>query len=411
MLGVFHFVVKLTNKGFINNMPGIDELIFDKLPSLSESWAEQDAESAELLKILAKALRDNNWLLDFERISPLTDKTMVCIDGANAVEAMQVGDLIATGASVAEAHETKQYFTSEIKAPSEAYIGLLPHRNENTQLGMAVRAAQELKILKLVEGADIRIIDGTYLGQVSEVMARIAGGDKMLAKIIEEELATDGTLSAAMKELLTPQLHKQGQIIAVVKNDTSTSYAKVFKDKFNVSVGLMVDRVIADRILKPGQFLAPRWLEPHPILSIVKSRQNKGVLYENDMSISLMDELVVENLERLKNLHPLGEDNEGILWTTYFKPTAWQQEDKSIRIEFPFYRNGKDVNNTIRDFARKMVQIVDQDILNSSIMEPWCQYAVDIEAKKVSNGIRIAKSFLETHADEEQLLRMRGYRT
>jgi hypothetical protein len=44
-------------------------------------------------------------------------------------------------------------------------------------------------------------------------------------------------------------------------------------------------------------------------------------------------------------------------------------------------------------------------------MEPWCQYAVDVEAKKVSGGIKIAKSYLETHADEETFMRMRNYRS
>lgn len=394
-------------------MTSIDKIIYSQLDTLASAWDEQNISSKEILSNLSTALLEGNWLLDFERVEAPDGLTMVSVDGANAKESMQVGDLIVTGASTAEAHRTAKFFESETDIPSEAFVRLLPHRTANDKLMTVVRAAQELIVLENVKDADVRIIDGAYLGSVSEVLVGAAGFDEVLAQIIETELAVGGALSKSLHSLLNPDRNNQGCVIAVVKNDTNTSYANVFKEKFGINVGLMNDRMIADRILKPGQFLAPRFLDSNPqAIDFIRKRIRAGALYENGMKISLMDELVTNNLDQLELLRSTNADttNEGILWTTYFKPSLWTDSDKAIRIEFPFYRSNS-TGETIREFARRMVQLVDQDIFDNNIMEPWCQYAVDVEAKKVSASMRMAKDFLESHVDEESLLRMRSYRT
>lgn len=394
-------------------MTSINDIIYAQLSELADAWDEQHITSKEILSNLSDALVAGNWLLDFDRAEAPDGLTMVSIDGANAKETMQVGDLIATGASTAEAHKTAKFFENEEEVPSEAFIRLVPHRTDNDKLATAVRSAQELIVLNKVKNADVRVIDGAYLGSVSEVLVGASGKDELLAKIIEQELAPGGHLADSIRELLNPDRDRQGRIIAVVKNDTNTSYTTAFKEKFGINVGLMNDRTIADRILKPGQFLAPRFLDSNPqAIDFIRKRIHSGALYENGMSIKLLDELVTSNLDQLTLLRSVKADttNEGILWTTYFKPSLWTDSDKSIRIEFPFYR-ANNTGETIREFARRMVQTIDQDIFDSTIMEPWCQYAVDVEAKKVSGSLRMAKSYLESHADEETLLRMRSYRT
>lgn len=394
-------------------MPSIDEIILDELPGIMQNWEEQEAKIHELLANLTEVLSENDWLLDFEETSTLPQKTMVAIDGGNISDKLQMGDLIVTGATAAEAHESKQFFDDPRDIPSEAFIRLLPHRTDNTHLHPAVRAAQELIVLDKVKHADIKIIDGSYLGNVSEIMARLASDDEILAEIVEQELYPKN-LSNIIHELLNPPRSNDSGIISVVKSDTSPVYANVFKEKFDANVGLMGDRIIADRILKPGQFLAPRYLDSNPqLIDLITRRKRNGVLYDNGMKISMMDELITDNIEHLERMRSTDADitNEGILWTTYFKPTSWGMEDKSIRIEFPYYRSKNGKGETIRQFAGRMVALVNEDVFNSDIREPWCQYAVDIEAKKVSNAMKMAKMFFESNASQETYSRLQSYRS
>ncbi len=397
-------------------MPTITDLILDKLPGLVAEAQQSARESKEIISRLREKLLEVGWILPFNRLSPdyMSDKTMICIDGANTMSTYQNGDLIVTGASIGEGYETKRLYPDDSSVPSELFARLLPHAAANAHLATAMRALQELRVLASTKEADIRVIDGEYLGSVAELLSRLVDQNKDIVNTLLEEnfYDQDEILQSAIYELLHPDKAKQGRIIAVVKNDSNKIYADLFRERWGIEVGTLTDRMIADRVLEPGEFLTPRWLDSNGRLIGVLRTKVKDENYHKVNNKILLDKLVRNSIEPLEMLRSQEFDPtlEGILWSTYFKPTAWSQNDKSIRIEYPFFISNPE-SESYRDFCRRMVQIIDQDIITPTILEPICQWEADKQAKKVSDATKFAEHSIEQNMDDDDLYRMRGYRT
>lgn len=140
-------------------------------------------------------------------------------------------------------------------------------------------------------------------------------------------------------------------------------------------------------------------------------------------------------IERLKEL----DSNGGTwIWATYFKPTLFGMNQSVLRLEFSRDHSEFDdveldtedpeewdvpsiaVNPRLGGFddvvipkAKRLVSIINNDVVDAEILEPWAQYVADIKAKDVSTLAEMVRSTLIGGLTDERLIAglVRGYRT
>jgi len=394
-------------------MPSISDIVLNNIESISNSYALNIAEPGHVIEELSKNLRGkDSFIKTFERIDPITDRSMIAVDGGNAMEQLAGGDLLVAGATIGEGLSTKPLYDTIEEYPSEAFFEFLPHTSNNDKIQKAIRAALELRIHQQTP-ADIKIIDGAYLGNVSTVLYALLDSDPKVSNAILKlnNFDKDGLLKDAIKALLNPSRKNLTDVIAVVKSDSSSVFAKKFMKDYSIKEVNLTDRILASRILLPGEFFSARSMDSNPALVATIAKGLSSRLQEESLDLAALNKMVKGNQDALARLGANDITEEDVLWTTYFKPTAWSRYAKAIKIEFAFYNTT--TTESLEDFTRKVVQIVDQDIVEENILEPWCQYTADVGAKGVSQAMNIIKSHLMASADEDEALRsfVRNYRT
>lgn len=393
-------------------MASISDLVLRDIENISQSYALNITEPTKALMHLAGALHeDGETIHSFDRIDPITDRTLIAVDGGNASEQLSGGDLIVAGATIGEGLSSKALYESEEDYPTEVFANVIPHTSNNEKLEKSIRAALELRILQRCP-ADIKIIDGTYLGNVSGVLYALLDRDPAVSNGILglEWFDADNVLRDSMKTILYPSRKNTSNIIAVPKSDSSRVYSKRILEKYGLKMNI-TDRLLAGRVLRPGEFLNPRAIESNPglISTLGKSLSMPDFGKDSVDKKALLN--ILQDKAGLLTRMGLSATEEGILWTTYFKPTAWSQYSKVIKIEFVFYAN--ETSQTPVEKARELIQIIDQDIVDEAVLEPWCQYMADRGAKDVSGAINIVKNHLLSIVESPNELSglMRGYRT
>jgi len=98
------------------------------------------------------------------------------------------------------------------------------------------------------------------------------------------------------------------------------------------------------------------------------------------------------------------------LYTAYFKPSRWSSIDRALKVEFVYH---EDSPKTLLEHTADVVTIVDDDMVESGIMEPYSNYIADVNAKQVSQAMDIVETALQGFAEtaEEATSILRSYRT
>jgi hypothetical protein len=394
-------------------MVSITDIALSNINGISEEYARNIAEPSRILQGISENIRKDGALIrSFERKSLAPELSMVAIDGGNASEKLAGGDLIVAGATLGEGINSKRLYNSEDDIPSEVYSTIISHTSSNDKIEKSIRALLELRILAETK-ADIRIIDGAYLGNVSAVLYALIDRDPKVSNAILEYglYDNDGFLAKAMQEILYPPRTKDNLIIAVPKSDSSVYYINHLLASYGLKDLGITDRIFASRILKPGEFFIPRNIESNPglVSALTKNIGYEGFGEKSSDRVTLMKTIG----DKAGLLRRLGRENteEELLWTTYFKPSIWHEHSPVIKIEFLYHYN--DNKETVEDKARQLVQIVDQDIIDDSIQEPWSQFHADRGAKQVSVAINILKNHIlgNVSSTYEAAGMLKGYRT
>lgn len=394
-------------------MASITDIALGNIAGISEEYARNISEPSRVLKHIAETIRTDGTLIrSFEPKELDPNLSLVAIDGGNASEKLSGGDLIVAGATLGEGMKSKRLYSSEEEIPSEVFSTIISHTSGNDKIEKSIRALLELRILAETK-ADIRIIDGAYLGNISAILYALLDKEAKVSNAILEYglYDSDGLLAKAMKEILYPSKTKDNLIIAVPKSDSSVSYINHELASYGLKDLGITDRIFASRVLKPGEFFEPRNIQSNPGLV---SSLTKTVGYENfgeksSDRVSLM-KLVNDKAGLLRRLG-LEPTEEGLLWATYFKPTVWNDHSPVIKIEFLYHANENSA--TPAEKARELIQIVDQDIVDESIQEPWSQFYADKGAKQVSVALNILKNHILDNVSSvsEAAGMLKGYRT
>lgn len=394
-------------------MASISDIVLRDIESISNAYALNITEPSRRLQLMAESIRaKGEHIQSFDRIEPIVDRSFIAVDGGNASEQLSGGDLIVAGATIGEGLSSRQLYASVDDYPTEVYSNVVPHTSNNDKLEKAIRSALELRILERAD-ADIKIIDGAYLGNVSTVLYALLDRDPSVSNgILElENFDADGFLMKSIQGLLYPSRRNDSKIIAVPKSDSSRIYSKQILEEHGLEMNI-TDRLLAGKLLKPGEFLTPRVIDSNPgLISTLDKSLNMPDFGKHSSNRKLLVSMLKDKGGLLNRMRVPAKVEEGILWTTYFKPTAWSEYAKVIKIEFVFYAH--ETSQTVVEKARQLIQIVDQDIVDEAVLEPWCQYMADRGAKDVSGAINIIKNYLvgtvESPAELSGLIR--GYRT
>ena len=388
----------------------ISSIILENIDNIIRDHHTNASVFAKIVPELRESLLDSGDIVNFDSIDRF-DGTLAAVDGGRASEDLSGGDLMIVGAAIGEGHSTNPLYTEEDDAPVEAWGKVLPHKSNNKDIVADVMYAMELRVLHKVS-ADVKIIDGAYIANVSHILFALAGSNYVDSERIDTlfsaiDCDSDGILREAFRDILYPSKENLSPIISLPKSDSDNVYSKKFLKNHPHLINVISDRMLAGRLLYPGEMLFPRNIHSNPALISKLERLDKSK-YTGDHP-QLYGELVDEKAGLLTRL-----DNQrtelGILWATYFKPNVFNAQSKSLKIEFPYYKSG---NNDVLEHIKQKIAIVDSDVIDGYILEPWCQYSADEKAKDVSTAINIAKnSLISTVEDSYEMAGLlRSYRT
>lgn len=388
------------------------EIVLRDIDRISDSYATNITEPSRLLERVSDILREENKLIvPFESAVLPEGASLAAIDGGNGHEKLAGGDLIVAGAALGEgAFSSKKYSDSDF--PSDVFVSVLPHTSSNEDAEKTIRALLELQILAEC-GTDYRIIDGDYLGNVSNVLYGLNHRDPKVVNLLLGLIVSDfdGRLDKAFGDILIdPDMSEWNGIIAVPKSDSSSFYVRNHLSEYNLGEHGFTDRLFASRVLNPGEFLLPRVLESNQALISSLEKSFKSPNYLKDISDrQSLNKILKDKPEALRRLGS-GSGEYGILWTTYFKPSAWDKFSGVLKVEFVHPPNS---SMSLLDHTKFVVQIVDQDILDKNVLEPWSQFHADRRAKDVSNVLTIVKNHLlqSTDSVSDAMGLIRKYRT
>jgi hypothetical protein len=380
----------------------ISKSILASIGRLSDDYARVIHEPNKVLESTEQELREaGGFILPFNKNNVLGGKTLVAIDGGRASQQLSGGDLMAVGATCGDGHFTvNRYGTNPIV---ETYVTIVPHASDNeTSYGARVMSALELRVLEQAD-TDHIIIDGAYLGNTSEAIFGLINSKEELVNLLLE-FNEDDRLNNAMLKILSPEVDKTDRIIAVPKSDSSYVQSKTVFGEDNPMSKRVSDRKLASHLLNPGEFMVPRPLETNPVL--MKTLMN---VYNNlPMNVR---KIVQGKLNLLREMGGTWDKTyENHLYTAYFKPSKWTKIDRALKVEFVYYPNKK-VN--LLEHTAHIVEIINSDTVNNSLMEPYSQYIADVRAKEIGTGIDIAKQLLLNNVSsvEEGNSLTRNYRT
>lgn len=380
----------------------ITESVLNSLDNLVDEYTRVIHEPNKVLEQTEVELRKaGGFIYSFEPVHILAKKSLVAIDGGRASQQLSGGDLIAAGATLADGVSSVGVYG--LNPVVETHITIVPHTSDNeTSYGARVMAALELRVLDKAS-TDHIIIDGAYLGNTSEVLFGLLNQKSGLLDLLMD-FNKDDRLNSAMMKILQPAKDATDRIIAVPKSDSSYVQSKTVFGVDNVMASRVSDRKLASHILEPGEFMVPRPLESNPVLMKTLIQASKDLPAKSKS-------IVKGKLELMKELGGKWDTTyEDRLYTVYFKPSKWTKFDRALKVEFFYYASH---GESVIDYARHIVQIINDDTVDNSIMEPYSQYVADRRAKEIGTGIDIAKQMLlnTVQSMEEANSIIRSYRT
>lgn len=380
----------------------ISKSIIESIGRLSDDYARVIHEPNKVLETTEQKLREaGGFILPFNKENVLGGKTLVAIDGGRASQQLSGGDLIAVGATLGDGHFSKNRYGNDPIV--ETHVTIVPHSSDNeSSYGARVMSALELIVLEQAD-TDHIIIDGAYLGNTSEALFGLINSNEELVKLMLE-FNKDDRLHNAMLKILSPEKGKTDRIIAVPKSDSSYVQSKTVFGEDNPMSKRVSDRKLASHLLNPGEFMVARPLESNPVLMKTLAQVFKTLTPE-------VKAVVDGKLNLLRGMGGTWDKTyESHLYTAYFKPAQWTKIDRALKIEFVYY---PDQSMSLDEYTAHIVQIINSDTVNNSIMEPYSQYIADRRAKEIGTGIDIAKQLLLNNVSsvEEGNSLTRNYRT
>lgn len=415
-------------------MTEILDLAIKSIDGILSSYQDLKAPVEGKIKPLREKLVNSGVISEFGSIDPavLPSLSMATIDGANAMDQMANADLFLAVATLGEGYATKPLHQEENNYPTFLKSHMIQHTSDNSAIVSGVRAFLEIQTLG-ASRHDIRIIDGSYLGNAISVFLEMLTHRKAV-EIFVQMLDDDADFNflRGLDMIINPRAYK-GHTIALSKSDSSTKMQEKYFPK-DESIHI-TDRLLATHLLKPGEILEPEITERGSyLLSLInpdshgnirtKWSQSKEPL--TDHELEQFKSVLVDGLYKVDENGEVDEDSliaskttylTSNHWTysTYFKPSIFPDYGSVLRCEFTFNPRSathEERFDTAGDKARWLASVIDTDFIDVSILEPISQYRADLRAKEVSPGlVAIRNAVISSLSPEESMFFVNNYRT
>lgn len=415
-------------------MAEILDLAMKSVNTLMSSYEEIGKPIEGKIKPLREKLVSGGVVSTFGVADPavLASTSMATIDGANAMDQMANADLFFAVATLGEGFHTKKLHDEDNDYPTYAKSHIIQHHSDNTAIISGVRAFLEVQALGASKH-DIRIIDGSYLGNIISVFLEMLthrNAVEIFIDMLDDDV--DGAFLTGMDRIINPRGHK-GHTIALSKSDSSTKMQEKLFDKAD---GVKItDRLLATYLLKPGEILEPELTERGSyLLSLINPDSNGDIKTKwsqikeplNHHQYSQFQSLLVEGLYQIDNNGVIDEDTlvasktEYLIkneWTysTYFKPSIFAEHGSVLRCEFTYNPTSKNYDSgfsSAYEKAKWIAAIIDSDFVDPAIQEPVSQYLADYRAKEVGPGlIAIRNALISELPEDKAVFFLNNYRT
>lgn len=374
-------------------MSGFETEIASKMVALADKLASQvDGEFAPLLSARSNLREDllaSGDILAIDQKPAVLPRSMCAVDGARIREQMYAVDLLYAVAAARDAHFT----VDQIPVPSLVWADAVRHVEGTEALTQTAMGALEVVVAARATH-ELVAIDGSFLTPIILLKSAL-GARQPTIQAAAAEILLDPELEP-IKAFQTLVNKAPGTVVALVKSDSSVKFAEQYSQRFDVALDV-ADRVLATQILRPGEVLAPRRFTE---LAGMMVEEVHGSAKAQDAGRKLG--AVVDSLRGLSQA--------GRVMVTYFKPFG---AHTVIRFEF-MVGAGSNVDPVAE--ARRLASIINADTRPPHLLEPFCQYVVDREVKKISTGARALKDRMLAHLPVERAATYRtllaeGYRT
>lgn len=378
-----------------------ESTIAAKMTSLAGSLAGRiDEEFAPLVSIrenLRSQLLQAGEILPIPTSPSSPPESMCAIDGARIKDQMYAADLLMAVATAADARAT----TTKLAVEPLVWADVLRHQDGTDRLAEAAMGSQEVA-LAAAAPHQIRILDGSFATPVialrEGLFVRTAEVRDKVADLLMGDLAPVEALRALIEG-------GSNGVLALPKSDSAVKYSTDYAARFDASLPV-ADRFLATQVLRPGEMLAPR---PLMEMSHQKVDEPEGSAKVKRAAAALRD--TVAGLA--------ARAASGRIRTTYFRPHAAGAGDSAgFGTVFRFeYLSDTGLTPTEQgQLAAEHAAVIASDVYAPHLLEPFCQWMVDRQAKAISAGAtslreRMLASLPKDRADSYRRLLAIGYRT
>jgi hypothetical protein len=371
---------------------GISNSIVPDLSALAGLLAERiDAEFAPLVDArenLREQLLKSGEIITVPLKPDHMPESMCAIDGARVTDKLYAADLLVAVASTANAHSTA------VKHPNDSSVwaDIQRHVDGTERLAQAAMGAQEVLLAARAPHA-LRIMDGSLVTPLIALSQGLFVKAPALRDAVADMLLNQWDIPEALGSLIAGA---PGTLIAIAKSDSSTQYATRFGNDYGVRFPV-ADRFLATQILQPGEMFKPR-----PLTELLGQKIDEP---EGSARVKSAAQKLRPHYEHLA---ALARGNR--VQTTYFRPRG---SHTVLRIE---YILGEQDNPADTSIAAQYASIISTDMAPPHMLEPFCQHAVDKQAKQISSATealkaRMLKSLPADKADSYKALLAQSYRT
>ena len=354
--------------------------------------SRMDISFAPLIQI--KGLLRDRLIADGRIISfPNTPTTIVdsmcAIDGARIREQMYVADLLVAVATTVDAKSAK----NKLGNISSTWADILRHTDGTDRLAEAAMCCQEVLLASQVPH-QIRILDGSFQTPIIGMREGLFVRDAGIKDKIAELLLGEWQAPVRLTQVIMPA---SGVTLAVPKSDSATKFAEAYALTYDLTIKAS-DRFLASQVLVPGEMLAPRKLTELAHATVNEVEGSPKVLEAASV--------LRQSVRQLSTAA-----NDGLAYTTYFKPYGPTQSGNVIRFEY-IVDASKHQDPSDVSIAVEYASILNAECASPHLMEPFAQWAVDRNAKNISSGTRaLRQTLIKALPPEQAALLAQNYRT
>lgn len=319
---------------------------------------------------LRARLVDSGEIISFTDTPTVMPDSMCAIDGARVKEQMYAADLLVAAAFVADARATTTRHTVE---PS-LWSDVVRHMDGTDRLAEAAMGAQEVRLAATAPHA-LRILDGSLATPLIALREGLFVKQPSVRDAVADLLLDKFDAPGHLARLLDGA---PGAVLALAKSDSSAKFVSDYATRFGINFPIN-DRFLATQILEPGEMLRPRAASE---LIYQKVNEPEGSAKVKRAAADLRTQY-----DRIAALATAGH-----IRTTYFKPHVPGAGGIAARTvaRFEYIVTG-DTQAADTSIPANYAGILNADMVPPHILEPYCQYMVDKEAKQISTITRMLR--------------------